>query len=115
MLVALLQDVDDLRIERLSRFARELLHHVFQRQGAAVLPIGGQRVEIVDGGEDACADGDFRSLEAERISGAVPLLMVSAHDRHDWIREAYALQNFGANQSVNLHLLELFRSEASGF
>ena len=39
---------------------------------------------------------------------------MGAHDWHDRIRETNALQNLGADQRMNLHLLEFFRREAAG-
>ncbi len=40
--------------------------------------------------------------------------MVRAHDGHNGIRELDAIQYLRANDRVNLHFLELFRSEAAG-
>ena len=39
--------------------------------------------------------------------------MVRAHDGDDWIGKSHSFQNLGAHQGVDLHLLELFGTEAS--
>ena len=52
-------------------------------------------------------------LKSQRISGTVPLFVVGADDGDDRIREANAFQNLGADQRMNLHLLELFGRKAS--
>ena len=72
MLVALLQNVDHFGIERLARFRGEFLHDVFQRQGAAVLTIRSKSVEIVDGRQDACSDGNFCALQVPEDSRSRP-------------------------------------------
>ena len=40
--------------------------------------------------------------------------MMGADDRHHGTRELHALQNLGANNGVDLHLLEFFRRQFSG-
>ena len=40
--------------------------------------------------------------------------MVGSHNRHHRVREANALKNFRAHHGMDLHLLELFRSQPSG-
>ena len=114
MLIAFLQDVDDHRIEGFARFSAQFLHDLTQRQSAPVLAIGGERVEIVDGRENARADGNFGSLQPHGITGPIPFFVVGANDRDDGIWEAHALQNLSAHKRMNLHLFEFFRRKAAG-
>ena len=114
LLITLLQNLDDLRVERLARLGGEFLHDLVQGQRAPVLPVRSQRVEIVDRGKDARPDRNFCALQSHADSRPVPFFVMSAHDGHDRIGEAYALQNFRADQRVDLHLLELFRGQPSG-
>ena len=41
--------------------------------------------------------------------------MVSPHDRYNGIRKSHSLQNFSPDHGVDLHLLEFFRRQSSGF
>src|SRR5207237_1350242 len=93
----------------------QLLHHVLQRQSAPVLTVGSESIQVVDSRQDTCSYGNFCTLQSHRIAGAIPLLVVGADDGHDRVRKADAFQNLCPDQGVNLHLLELFGSEASGF
>ena len=115
MVVPALQNVDDFGVERLARLNGQLLHHVLQRQSAAILAVGGESIQIVDGREDSSSHGNLCALQSHRIAGAVPLLVVGADDGHDRVRKADAFQNLCPDQGMNLHLLELFGSKASGF
>ena len=54
------------------------------------------------------------AAHAARIAGAVPVLVMAAHDRHDRIREVDERQDVGADVDVALHLLELGRRQLAG-
>ena len=44
--------------------------------------------------------------DAARVPGAVPVLVMAPHDRHDGIRKIDKRQNVGADIDMALHLLE---------
>ena len=55
------------------------------------------------------------AFEPVRITAAVPSLVMMANDRYYWIREVDAFHNLGADDRVNLHLLELGGGKFAGF
>ena len=73
----------------------------------AVRAVGRERVEAVDDRKNPRADRNIRADDAPRVPGAVPVLMMAAHDRHHGIRKFDERQNVGADVDVALHLLEL--------
>ena len=84
------------------------------RHPAAVRAIGGQRVEAVDDGEDARAQGNLFALEAVGIAGAVPVLVVMPDDRGDGIGKLDRRQDLRADGRVALHGLELAGGQPAG-
>ena len=56
----------------------DLRQREVDRQRLAVRLLGGHRVECVGDGEDARRERDLLGLEAARVAGAVPLLVVRA-------------------------------------
>ena len=48
------------------------------------------------------------------IAGAIPLFVMGAHDGHNRIGKAHAFQNLGADEGMNLHLLEFFGRKTAG-
>src|SRR6516164_4993039 len=78
ILITPLQDFDDTRIELSAGTASHLGHSLGQGQAPAVLAIGGERIETVDGCQDARTDGYFLSLQSVGITGTVPALVVRA-------------------------------------
>jgi len=105
------QHVHHAGVERLPGLVGKLLHHFIERHGAAVLPVGSQGVEKIDGGENARSHRNLGSAQPEGIAGSVPLFVVGAHDRNHGIREANSFENFRSHHRVNLHLLEFFGSQ----
>src|ERR1035437_131762 len=113
--IAQLEHLDDTRVETLPGQGLDLRHGLIHRQSAAVLAIGCQRVERVDCGQNAGSDRNLFSLEPKRITGAIPFLVVRFDDGHDGTREADAVQDLGADNGMDFHLLEFFGGHLAGF
>ena len=113
-LIVLLQFGDYYRIEAGACFHLYVPHGFIQRQRAAILTIGCERVQAIHCSQNAGSDRNLFSTQAEGISTTVPLFVVSAHDRNYRIRELHALQNLCPNDRVNFHLLEFFRGQLAG-
>ena len=111
VLVASFQYRYYLRIETLAGLRDQNLHGLIQRQRSTVLPIGGECVQAIDGGQNTRPQRDLLTFETKRIAGAIPFLVVGSHQWHYRIGEVNALQDLRANYRVNLHLLELFRRQ----
>ena len=77
------------------------------RHAAAIRTIRRERVEAVDDRQDPRADRDVLAADAARVAGAVPVLVMAVHDRHDGIRELHEREDVRADVDVALHLLEL--------
>ena len=80
---------------RLSRSKSSIACSVDQPR--PVRTIGGQRIEAVDNGKNSGAERNFGADETVGIAAAVPLLVMVADDRHDWIREIDGRENAGAH------------------
>ena len=77
--------------------------------------VGGERVQAIDGCENAGSDGDGGPLEAIGISGPIPLLMMGAHDGDDGIWETYLLEDLRAYDGMRFHLREFGGVQLSRF
>src|SRR5437867_1981572 len=66
-------------------------------------------------GERKYASGDryLVAAQAVRITAAIPALVVMSDDRHNRIRKSDPLENLGADDRVNFHLLELRGRESA--
>ena len=111
--VAFLQNIHDLGVERFSRLGRQPLHGFFQRQRAAVLTVGSQRVQDSRPRRECARQSGSRATQAERIARAIPFFVMGPHDGHHRIGKTHALQDLGADHRMDLHLLEFFRRQAS--
>ncbi len=80
----------------------------------AIRPIRRQRVEAVDHRENPRANRNVGAGHAARIPGAIPVLVMAAHDRHDGVRKIDKRQDVGADIDVALHLLELGLGQLAG-
>src|SRR5215510_8379044 len=74
--------VHDARIEVRARRPLDLAPRRLQRDGPRIGAVERHGVEGIGDGEDAGAQRDLLALEAERVAGAVPALVVVVHDRH---------------------------------
>src|SRR5580693_5708606 len=89
----------------------DLAHGLVQRYGWPVLAIGGEGVEAIDHGQNSSADWNLCSRKTRGISRPIPPFVVRAYDGRHRVREGNAIENFGAHQGMNFHLLELLRSK----
>jgi len=64
------------RIETVARILAKLVHRILEAHAFAVRACLRDRVENVGRGDDACSKRDRFTLEAARIAGAVPTLVV---------------------------------------
>ena len=74
----------------------------------------GQRVEVIDHGQDSRAKRDLVALEPGRISLAVPALVVAVDDRRDRIGKRHGRDDLGAYLRMHLHPLEFLVGQRSG-
>ena len=86
-----------------------------QGQRSTVLPVGGQGVQTVHRGEDSGAQRDLFCRQAKWIAVAIPSFVVRFHDGRHGIREIHLLENLGAHQRMDFHLLEFLRRQFTGF
>src|SRR5258707_15330736 len=91
----------------------EGLHGLVRGQRPPIGPFRSQSVEVVHSREDSCPDRYGLALQAVGVSDAVPLFVVGAHDGNNWVGEFHTSQNLRADNRVDLHFLEFFRSKAS--
>ena len=73
-------DLYDLRIEVVPALLPDELEDFVERPGLLVAPVGAERVEHVGKGGDASVERDLLALETERVSCAVPFLVMIAGD-----------------------------------
>ena len=66
-------------------------------RSAAILAVRGERVQAIDRGQNARADGNVFAREAVGITAAIPFFVMRAHDGDHRIGELHALQNFRAH------------------
>src|SRR5215475_1403671 len=109
--ISALQDLDYLRIKSLPPVRDHPCHRLIKWQSAAVLPVRSQGVEAIDRRQDAGANRNLLAGQSVWISGPIPLFMVSPHNRHYRVRKLHALQDLCADERVDLHLFEFFRTE----
>ena len=76
---------------------------VAARERASIRPIGRERIETIDHGQDASAERDLIAREPVRIAGAIPVFMMVTHDGHHGIREVHAGEDIGADLRVFFH------------
>ena len=50
-----------------------------------------------------------------RISGTIPILVMMANDRNDWIRKIDRGKNVGSDAGMQLHPLEFSHAQPAGF
>src|SRR5947209_3938916 len=93
LLVMLLEHRDYGRVKAGTGFHLDMLHRIFERNRTAILPVGRQCIEAINGRENARAHGNLFATQAIGISAAVPLLVVRANDRNHGIRELHAFEN----------------------
>ena len=77
----------------------------------AMRPVGHQRPEAIDEGDDARPEGDRRAREARRIPPAVPPLVMALDERRHGHRERHVADDVGAEPGVDVNLLQLFGCE----
>ncbi len=112
--IVLAEHLDHPRIERGSRLLLHHFHGLIERQRAPVLTVRSERIQAVDRGQNPGANGDLLALNAVRITAAIPFFVMRANDGNHRIGELHTFQNFGADDGMDLHLVELFRSQAAG-
>ena len=76
---------------------------VAARERTSIGPIGRERIETIDHGQDASAERDLIAREPVGIAGAVPVFMMVTHNRHHGIREVHAGENIGTDLRVFFH------------
>ncbi len=113
--ITALQHLHHLGIEGLPGFGRHLAHGFVERQRPPVLAVRSERVQAIHRRQNARANRNAVALQPVRISSAIPALVMRPHDGSHRVGKAHALQNFGAHHRVDLHLLELFAGQLSGF
>ena len=84
------------------------------RHGRAVGAVGRQRVVAIDDRQDARAHRDAFAAQPARVTGAVPVFVVRAHDRHDRVGKLDGREDVRAHVHVQLHRLELGGRELPG-
>src|SRR5207237_613633 len=85
------------------------------RQSLAVLPVTRECVEAIHYRQNSGADWDLFALESGRVTGTVPTLVVTAHDRNNAVGEVDTFQDLRANHRMRLNLFEFFRRFAFTF
>ena len=106
--------LDHQRLVHRAAARAQNLERLLVGQRGAIGTIGRQRVEAIDDRQDPRADRDVGAGDAAGIAAAVPVLVMTSHDRHDRIRKVDERQNVGADIDVPLHLLELGRRQFAG-
>src|SRR5207249_2132959 len=81
----------------------------------AVGALGGDRVESVYDGEDTGFERYGLAFQPLRVAGAVPVLVMVAHDGEGVPEEAYVLQHPVAKLRVAAHLLPFVLIERPRF
>src|SRR5208282_1014348 len=92
-----------------------MLHGLIYRYRAAIRPFRCECVKTVDDRKDACSDRNHFSSQAVWISAAIPLFVVGPNNGNNWVRKLDAVENFRADDRMDLHSIEFFGREASGF
>lgn len=78
------------------------------------MTVGIERVEAVDGSQDAGADGDLLALEILRIARAIPAFVMGADDGGYRVGEAGAFDDLGSDDGMDFQAVVFFRGEAAG-
>ena len=87
-------------VELRARAAVDLLARRCEAHRLAIGAVRGQRVERVGDREHARRERDLLALEAVRVAGAVPALVVVAHDQRRLVEEVDVAQDLRADLGV---------------
>ena len=106
--------VDHLRVEQRATPGDQGFDGAFDRQCRAVGPVGGERVEVVDHGQNAGRQRNFLALQAAGIAAAVPAFVMAANQFGNGEREVHGRENLSADLDMACNLAELLWGEAAG-
>jgi hypothetical protein len=106
---ALEEGPDDERVERLAGLGTDDVRGLVERHRPVVRTRGDERLEVVRHREHTGAERDRLAAEAERITLAVPPLVMRPDDRRDILAEI--LDERRANGRMAADALELLRRE----
>ena len=105
------ESLDETRIERFTRFLPQQTDRALVAHRLVIGALGGERVEVVDDGEDPRAGGNFFALHAGRIALAIPTFVVAQNERRDRIGERNTSNDLGPDLRMNSNFLEFFLRE----
>src|SRR5690606_38996019 len=83
------------------------------RKATTIRAIGRQRVEAINDRQDTGPKWNLRSFKPIGVASSIPVLMVMSDDWDDRIRELNRGQYVGTNPRMQLHPLELTRSQTT--
>ena len=101
------EELDHLRVVEGAAVLLQEVDGLLARHRAAVLAVFAHGVEAIDDREHARRERYLLALQAVRVAGAVPALVVVADDGHERVRELDAFEYLRADHRVQLHPVEL--------